>query len=303
MDAASTQTAVAQLTQALFAHEQWCDNIYRTLICRLQPDQRDLDPQAHRKCCFGQWYFAEGASLLQARPGFAEIATEHERMHQLASKLLGETMDRQPIQLHDYERFIAAMKRMRLETLTLKRELEDALSNLDPLTGAANRTGMLPKLREQHELVKRKVHSCCVAMMDLDNFKIVNDSYGHAMGDRVLATFSRFAMAHLRPYDHFFRYGGEEFLICAVATDIATAHKRLEQLRAGLAAIPFSSEDHPTFHVTVSFGVTPLDPAASVEQSIDRADKALYAAKAAGRNQVMDWAPSMGQSQDLDPMK
>jgi diguanylate cyclase len=122
-------------------------------------------------------------------------------MHQYAATLLSASSRQVPVSLQDYERFDSALSRMRLEIVTLKRDIEDGLYNLDPLTGAASRIGMLTKLREEQELVKRKVHSCCVAMMDLDNFKNVNDTHGHAIGDRVLVGFARYVMAHLRPYD------------------------------------------------------------------------------------------------------
>jgi PleD family two-component response regulator len=89
-------------------------------------------------------------------------------MHRPATMLLTADRNRVPISMADYERFGTALKRMRLEVLTLKRELEDALYNLDPLTGTASRIGMLTKLREQQELVKRKVHGCCIAMIDPD---------------------------------------------------------------------------------------------------------------------------------------
>ncbi len=293
MDSTVMRTALAQLDQALFSHEQWSEAIYSTLICRLPPDERDVDRDAHRKCRFGQWYYGSGSLTLHNHPGFVEIAVEHERMHQFAATLLRASTDNVPISLHDYERFVAAMKRMRLEALTMKRELEDSLNNLDPLTDATNRTGMLTRLREQLELVKRGVHSCSVAMMDVDYFKKVNDTYGHGMGDQVLAAFSRYVIAHLRPYDNFFRYGGEEFVICAPNADLATSQGLLERLRVELASIPFRPEGRPPFHVTASFGLTLLDPDLSVEQSIDRADKALYAAKSAGRNRIVVWTPSM----------
>ena len=294
MDVASVQMALAQVDQALFNHEQWSEAIYSTLICHGPPDDRDLDPEAHRKCRFGQWYYGVGTVTLHEHPGFVEIAAEHERMHQFAAALLRASTGQVPISLHDYERFLATMKRMRLEALTLKHELEDALFNLDPLTSAANRFGMLTQLREQRELVKRQVYSCSIAMMDIDNFKAVNDTYGHGVGDQVLIAFSGYAMTHLRPYDKFFRYGGEEFLICAPNMDLAASKQRLKRLREELASLPFRAEGRPDFHVTVSLGLTLLDPDVPVEQSIDRADKALYAAKAAGRNNLVVWTSALG---------
>jgi diguanylate cyclase len=287
------RTALKHLEQAVYNHEQWAEMLYGTLICRLAPDQRDISGDAHRLCRFGQWYYKSGNVELERHPGFAEIGFDHERMHQYAGTLLLSSVDGVPISIGDYERFVTAMKRLRLEVATLQRELEDALYNLDPLTGTPSRIGMLTKLREQHELVVRKVHACTVAMIDLDNFKAINDTYGHAVGDKVLTGVARYIMAHLRPYDKVFRYGGEEFLICLPDTDLEAGRNIIDRLREELGSLPYEANGNGIFHVTVSFGVTLLDPDLPVEQSIDRADKALYVAKASGRNRAITWDASM----------
>jgi diguanylate cyclase (GGDEF)-like protein len=160
------------------------------------------------------------------------------------------------------------------------------------LTGASSRIGMLTKLREQQALVKRKAQFCCLAMMDLDHFKTVNDTYGHIMGDRVLAGFVGQLKSQLRPYDMLFRFGGEEFLICLPNEDCKIGYAAVDRLRQSLADMHFK-DGSSSFHVTVSFGLTLLDPDVSVETSIERADKALYAAKSAGRNRVCVWDVSM----------
>jgi len=281
------------LEQAVYNHEQWAEALYGTLICRLTPDRRDIRSDADRMCRFGQWYHRIGSIALERFPGVAEIGIEHQRMHEYAASLLRSSVDGVPISIADYERFVNVLKRMRLEIETVQRELEDALYNLDPLTGTPSRIGMLTKLREQHELVKRKVHVCSVAMMDLDHFKAVNDQYGHAVGDAVLIGFARYIMAHLRPYDKVFRYGGEEFLICLPDTDLQAGHGIIDRLREELASLPYEANGKGIFHVTVSFGLTLLDPDIQVEQSIDRADRALYAAKARGRNRTITWDASI----------
>lgn len=286
--------ALGQLEQALFHHEQWCEALNRTLICGLSADQRDIEENAQRKCRFGQWLYGPGSGNLAHHPGFVEIESAHQRMHCCARDVLMASAQNEPIPLENYERFTNALKQMRLEVMTTKHELEDAIYNIDSLTGAASRIGMLTKLREQQALVQRKVHFCCIAMMDLDWFKHVNDRYGHPVGDRVLAAFARHVIDHLRPYDMLFRYGGEEFLICTPNADLRTGYDAVDRLRQGLAAISFEGNGAaPSFHVTVSFGLTLLDPDVSVEQSIDRVDRALLAAKAAGRNRVVVWDPSM----------
>jgi diguanylate cyclase len=287
------RTALKELEQAVYNHEQWAEKLYGTLICRLTPDQRDLSDKAHRMCQFGQWYYGSGTVALARHPGVSEIGVEHERMHQYAATLLRSCADSIPISIRDYERFVTTLRRLRLEITTVQRELEDAHHNLDPLTGAPSRLGLLTKLREQHELAKRKKHTCTIAMMDLDHFKRVNDTHGHAVGDAVLIDTARYVMAHLRPYDKIFRYGGEEFLICLPDTDIEEGEAIVERLREELASLPHRGEGPEPLTVTVSIGLTTLDPDVPVEQSIDRADKALYVAKATGRNRVVIWDQAM----------
>ena len=286
------RAALKELEQAAYNHEQWAEMLFGNLICHLTPDQRDISGDAHRHCRFGQWYYNSGFAALEGHPGFSEIATEHEHMHQSAASLLRSSMEGVPVSINEYDRFVTAMKRMRLEFATIQQELKDALFNLDPLTGTPSRNGMLTRLREQQELVKRNVHRCAIAMMDLDHFKIVNDRYGHLVGDKVLIASSRYVMTNLRPYDKVFRYGGEEFLIY-LPGDLQAGRAIIDRLREGLELLQHEAAGGQAFHVTASFGLTLLDPDIPVEQSIDHADQALYAAKARGRNRTIIWDAGM----------
>jgi len=288
--------ALEELDQAIFHHERWCEELNRTLVCRLAPDQRDVDENAHRHCRFGQWLYGPGAARLGRHPAFEEIAKAHERMHRAAKSLLDASTAGQTIELQRYERLVNALKEMRLEIANTKHELEDALLNIDPLSGAANRVGMLTKLREQHELVRRKAMACAIAMMDFDHFKGINDTHGHSAGDQVIAKTSQMILRNMRPYDALYRYGGEEFLIALPNTELAAARDILERLRGAIADMSFIDERGQEFHVTASFGLTMLDPDVPVERSIERADSALYAAKAAGRNRIVVWEPAMAQA-------
>lgn len=294
------RSALKELEQAIYNHEQWAENLYGTLICRLQPDSHDISRDAHQQCRFGQWYYKSGEATLGSHPGFAEIGQEHLRMHEYAASLLRASTDGTPISIPDYERFVTALKRLRLEIVTLQHEIEGALFNLDPLTGTPSRVSMLSKLREMQEFARRD-RPCTLAMMDLDKFKSVNDRYGHPIGDTVLVGIARYMISHLRPYDRIFRYGGEEFLICLADSDLEAGRLIIDRWRHELASLPFEANGKGIFHVTVSFGLTPLDPDVSVERSIDRADKALYAAKAAGRNCVVSWDKAMDDEVTATP--
>lgn len=287
------QSILAQLDQSLYNHQQWHASLIRTIVCRLPADRHDLDPMAHTTCRFGQWYYGSIPEKLRRHDGFIALGTAHQHMHQLAGNLLVAAKDSKLIAPFDYDNFVNALDRMRLEISALERELEDSLYNHDSLTGAINRFGILPALREQQELIKRETHHSCIAMMDLDNFKRINDLHGHLAGDQVLIAVAHYLIEHLRPYDKVFRYGGEELLLFMPHTTQMDGYKKLERLREGLAMMPIDIGSKEPVHITASFGLVMLDPATPVEISLDHADKAMYAAKAAGKNCVQIWDPTM----------
>jgi diguanylate cyclase len=288
------QQIVAQLKEALHNHQQWHGALIRTLVCKLPSDKRDTHPEAHKECRFGQWYYSDAPEKLRKHPGFVAMGEEHQRMHHLARMLLLAVNAGSGTTPLDFDNFSNSLDRLRLEIAALERELEDSLFNRDVLTGAITRFGILPTLREQQELVKRHAQQCCIAMMDLDRFKEINDLYGHVAGDRVLAESARFLIKHLRPYDKVFRYGGEEFLLCLPYIEMAHGLARVTSLCEGLGALQIDISQEKPVQISASFGVTLLDPDVPVETAIDRADRAMYAAKAAGRNRVMVWEPAMG---------
>lgn len=284
------QAAIVQMDQAIYIHEQWLKDLMRALIVRTPPDASDLLPDAHRRCRFGRWYYGESPVLLRGQPAFAAIGQAHEQMHQSATRLLHRTANESPITAGELDQLINMVDRLRLEAQSLRQELAEQADNRDPLTGARNRAHLFADLREQQAAVQRGAQQCALAMIDLDHFKNVNDSHGHAVGDVVLAATVDCLQAMLRPYDHLYRYGGEEFLLCMPDTGVDEAVGLAERLRAAVAALQIPSGDGgPPLRITASFGVAALDASNAVEASIDRADKALYQAKQAGRDRVEAW--------------
>jgi diguanylate cyclase len=284
---------IAQLKESLNNHQQWYSALIRTLMCKLPGDKHDNSEAAHTECRFGQWYYSQEPETIRNHPGFIALGDEHKRLHHLARLLLVAAHSGNPITPLDYDNFANALDRLRLEISSLVSELENSLFNHDALTGAITRFGILPTLREQQELVKRHAQHCYIAMIDLDNFKAVNDLHGHTAGDKVLAESVRYLIDHLRPYDKVFRYGGEEFLLCMPYKELAGGLDRVKELNTGLAELEIDIGEEAPIHIEASFGLALLDADVSVEKSIDRADRALYAAKAAGRNCVMVWDESM----------
>jgi len=161
-------------------------------------------------------------------------------------------------------------------------ELE-RLSATDSLTGAWNR---LPLERTADVEIKRALryhHPISLLFFDIDHFKKINDTYGHAVGDDVLKEVIDIVRARIRESDTVYRWGGEEFVIMATATDHPSATILAENLRELIETHEFPEVGR----VTISLGVAEYLPGDNLEIWLHRADKAVYAAKAKGRNQVV----------------
>ena len=161
----------------------------------------------------------------------------------------------------------------------------EELAEIDELTGSHNRRCIMRMLDEEIARTARSGSPCSVALIDLDWFKRINDAYGHPTGDEVLRTFAITMFANVRSIDRFGRYGGEEFLL--VLPDMATddAVRAMNRLRAITADLDWSAFS-PGMKVTISAGVVTLKPGETPDSILARADRALYAAKALGRNRI-----------------
>lgn len=155
----------------------------------------------------------------------------------------------------------------------------------DPLTGLSNRAAMEEALPREVELGLRHKLDLSMLLVDLDHFKKINDGFGHAAGDCVLRTTARMMQQALRTSDHLFRFGGEEFVILLPATDISGAMIVAERIRNNLERHATQWEGH-TLRVTASIGAAQLQSGDNQQLLFDRADKAVYRAKALGRNLV-----------------
>jgi diguanylate cyclase (GGDEF)-like protein len=183
----------------------------------------------------------------------------------------------------------SALSEIRKENSALEK-----LNATDSLTLALTKKETYVRLKREISRGQRSSHPLAFLMIDIDHFKRINDQYGHMIGDTVLKNLSLFCQLKLRDIDVFGRFGGEEFLIGCPETDAKAAYEIAERLRDAIAKHPFATVKGKEIYLTVSIGISVFDPKQDhqdlmdllMDQHIEHADKAMYFAKNAGRNQV-----------------
>ncbi|WP_046115806.1 GGDEF domain-containing protein [Aquincola tertiaricarbonis] len=164
------------------------------------------------------------------------------------------------------------------------RRLSDEVAT-DALTQVANRRGLMQAFDSERARLERDGRPLAVGLIDIDNFKKLNDSLGHAAGDEALKSLARRVQEALRPVDHLARFGGEEFVVLLPDTPVAEAQQVLTRLQRQLTASLFMHDGQDVF-VTFSAGVTGYRPGERLEAALERADEALYEAKHQGKNRT-----------------
>lgn len=184
---------------------------------------------------------------------------------------------------------------MRSKVSAAEREVErlqDELANAsqmvrhDALTGVLNRKGMDEALESEVARAKRQKGHLCLALLDIDNFKKLNDSFGHAAGDAALVHLAKVVQATIRPEDTLARYGGEEFVVILPDTPLENAVTAMVRVQRELTK-HFFLHDNEKLLITFSCGVAEVGADETAKQALERADGAMYLAKRAGKNRVM----------------
>lgn len=224
------------------------------------------------------------------------------QLNQLLEEVLRETRDVQASTLRSRREVLDARQKVdeaQRKAAELEAELQHVSEQVqnDYLTGTLNRRGLQEAYDRELAIAERENTPTSIALLDIDNFKELNDNFGHQVGDHVLTHLATLIKDTVRPGDRVSRYGGEEFLILLPNADIDQAIAVLTRLQRALTKHFFLHEDAPLL-ITFSTGVTRHLPGETQAAVIARADQALYQAKRNGKNRVialqpegMDWIP------------
>ena len=211
--------------------------------------------------------------------------------------IMHHTIKRQIAELKAHRKTLEQEVKARTKELEEANRKLDVISRTDELTALPNRRDMLRTIDNEIQRVSRTRKPFCFIFIDIDHFKNVNDTYGHACGDEVLKHVASTIRNLLRKYDVLARYGGEEFLTLLPETDLEGAKTVAERFRKTIeeSNVIFGKN---TIKVTITLGVAEYDHALGADRSIQLADRALYEGKETGRNKVIVWNPERTTAED-----
>lgn len=275
------------------AHLEWLNSLIRS-IDNLDSDLvPETDPTG---CIFGKWLLNDGKTIIQKHDKYDEMVLLHDKLHYIAQKIGSILRSRETI---DYHIFMSYLEKAELLSLDIGTEL--ALidhtiyikrSQKDKLTGTLSRNTLDDVFIHQYELALATEKNFVLAMSDLDNFKMVNDTYGHLAGDGILKAFAATATEILRASDVVIRYGGEEFVFILPAVGYEKGKMILERIRSAFEAYEFHIGEL-SVRTTASFGLIEIEPPSDIKHAdipietyIKAADDKLYLAKRSGKNTI-----------------
>ena len=229
------------------------------------------------------------------------VGSRNDEIGQLgnAFNTMHNTIKRQIGELNAHRDMLEQEVRERTKDLEQANQKLDLISKTDELTGLPNRRDMNETIANEVGRVQRTHKPFCFIFIDIDHFKNINDTYGHACGDLILKSVAQTVRTLLRKYDVFARYGGEEFLTLLPETDLEGAAVVAERFRKKIEQMTVRYADF-TIKVTITLGVSRYDERLGADRSIQMAAKALYRGKESGRNQVIVWEPEWVTEADYE---
>ena len=280
-----TITFTAELDAAVEAHMNWTRQIVRCTVLRSAPGDDVLDPLAHTLCRFGAWFFKNRRHFETLDAAAAErVEAAHQTMHDAIRSICTRFLAGEPGRSADLENFEQSQSELisllaNFKTLTLS-----SATRSDPLTGLPLRNSIENDFTLCQKDTQRNRTLLYVVMIDVDHFKLVNDTYGHPVGDRVLRDLAAALKRALRGNEPLYRFGGEEFLWLLHCNSPDEAEQSARRVLNAVRTTPVPVAEDKSLVLTVTLGLAQVGELESLASATSRADLALYEGKANGRN-------------------
>lgn len=279
---------IAALDGAVEAHMNWTRRILRCAVLRTSPGEDVLDPGAHTLCQFGAW-FTENRGHFEAldAPAARQVETVHRRMHDAIRALCNRIMDGLPGEHADLDTFEASQSELITLLAGFKTKILSQAVRYDPLTKLPLRYNIESDFLLYQKDARRNRTLLYVAMIDVDHFKSVNDTYGHLAGDRALCHLADTLKSSLRSDEPLYRYGGEEFLWLLKCKSPEEARQSAKRVLAAVGSTPVPINDSDILRLTITLGLARVGEHEALSSAVERADQAMYEGKRSGRNRFV----------------
>lgn len=284
----NTDAFIAEFDAAIEAHMEWTRRILRCAVLHVSPGEDVMKPMAHTLCKFGRWLSANLPSLNAIDIGSVRrIEAAHQTMHEAIRCICSDVIHGKPGNISDLESFEKSQSELLTLLATLKTFVLSNAAQIDPLTDLPLRHNIESDYNFCLKDVNRNHNLLYVALIDIDFFKRINDTYGHPAGDIVLRHLADSLKFTLRGSDHLYRYGGEEFLWLMRCKSAEEAEHSARRTIITIRTTPVTIPDIPPLSMTITLGLTQAGKNEDFASVINRADLALYEGKNAGRDRYV----------------
>lgn len=279
------ESLLTGIDQGLQAHLAWNQRLMRCALLHESPGEDMMKPDAHRRCIFGKWFLTEQSTLAGFdAPATAELERQHRAMHDAVRALCSRSSQGQPANEQDFKAYEAGQTSMVASLNTLRQRVAESVLQHDALTGLPLRHGLHYAFDLRQRDAARNGLPLYLAMVDVDHFKSVNDTWGHPVGDLALQHLARLMGSCLRENDVLIRFGGEEFLLLLLGNGAEAVVRRLLDL---VRTTPMPMQDAWPLRMTVTAGLTLVAVGDTLESALTRADHALLEGKMHGRDRCV----------------
>jgi len=279
------ESLLTGIDRGLQAHLAWNQRLMRCALLHEGPGEDMMQPDAHRRCLFGKWFLTERTALAGFdAPATAELERQHQVMHDAVRALCSQSSQGQPASEQDFKAYEAGQTAMVACLNTLRQKVAESVLQHDELTGLPLRNGLNYAFQIRQGDAARSGMALHLAMVDVDHFKRVNDTWGHPVGDLALQHLARIMTGCLRENDIVIRFGGEEFLFLLLGND---AEGVVQRLLVEVRNKPMLLDNGVALRMTVTAGLTQVLPGDTLASTVTRADHALLEGKTHGRDRYV----------------
>ena len=279
---------IIELDAAVEAHMSWTRRVMRCAVLHTSPGEDVLSPSAHTLCRFGRWFMSKQSDFEKmSLQNTQRLIAVHQSMHDAIRSICANVLAGRPVQSAHLDVFEQTQTELIELLAEFKTQFLATAVRHDPLTGLPLRYGLEQEFIQLQKLCRRNKLLLYVVMIDVDHFKLVNDNYGHSVGDIALRHLADTIKRNIRPGEPLYRFGGEEFLLLMQTQSREEAATAVNRLINVVRGAPVLIPQNKSLVMTITIGLSLAGQDEKLDSVIERADRALFEGKRAGRDRYV----------------